>query len=985
MAEILWPYEIDQGLSPLSAKVYYNEVAPIGRALFKTSGDACLLDRGGRVSHDFAGHSDMGAHEGTRSPSGIAPRLRTMSDSRIYSRQLLSKGNGIPIFLPQPFESSPAEYRMHGTQVGDVCHIAFDGSVSVLFNVCREADDALNVMGVPAGFERLALNEPAELARRDEWVKPGSDICSAAIKKRRVDFQAGVDGNIFVPPCAGASIDIELSNTSRQIGLLVLPDGASRTDALPLKRFRKYAIKHARSWYTFASETLERDIDEDDLYLVTGFDKCTSWSVAALDNQHRVTGLSLRCTAAQVGTVGGAYSWGWETISSFANSGPSARRAGEETWRDNQTVFIRGFKVAVRSGVLGRKTGRAVSMLNLKKTDIDAMGGPRGPGLVRRLTDPASLRGLFGGGSGRMRDDDKPYHPSDMINACILESNPDVDVSVIHDTQWISVLESDQEFPTDRELFDRIRAKYVAEIYLDGASLIANGADFFTDEPESTVEQKRCNSRLPEIVDPQLRLQVFDELDSIETGSFEVKFALPHETLIGLGASALELIAISLVTQNFPRLMGKPAKAIAEQIVNDASLSEIAVECEIFGISSERSSDVLRAYIGALFHEDGFSSVKNWFETLLQPYCLSAYQKLREEHSSGPSTPQKATAQQTPRTSLSGAEISQLHELMQSHQLFGDWQYKYGICRNGLPGWLVDVQVGRASGHGEGANKKIAKNEAAQDVLCKLQGLRFSSLVSPALGMESTEHSISSVDSEALRKAKKTFLRLLEDANTAKGPVKKAGLKTRSLNASEESALNDFVASFGCSMEARYLTRAEQNRVDRRRKACSYHTWFTITPEAQERFKVYSTQPTSSPAQDPSPARMIKTVVVSTSVRSTSVESTSLKQEDKACTPPSFIRSASPRCLQSSTVAEDEAQSMSVLSAKGPKVTMDLPKFDSLFDRITSAVFLLPSSTEVGAGKREQMQVAREILMEVAQEMRVARPLKRKFGQQELE
>ncbi|KAJ6568297.1 hypothetical protein DFH09DRAFT_821184, partial [Mycena vulgaris] len=143
----------------------------------------------------------------------------------------------------------------------------------------------------------------------------------------------------------------EVSTNSKETAILLLPDGASRRDLRPLQRFRDYALKHAQSWYEFVNGQLGRMIGNGDLYLVTGVTNSTSWSIAAVENHSGDGKISLKLKAAQVGNAGASYAWEWESSSSAVNSGPR-RRPGEESWQDNQTVFVRGFKVAVRSGLL---------------------------------------------------------------------------------------------------------------------------------------------------------------------------------------------------------------------------------------------------------------------------------------------------------------------------------------------------------------------------------------------------------------------------------------------------------------------------------------------------------------------------------------------------------------------------------------------------------------------------------------------------------
>ncbi|KAJ7227902.1 hypothetical protein C8J57DRAFT_198672 [Mycena rebaudengoi] len=388
-----------------------------------------------------------------------------MSDSRLYSRLLLPKGHGYPLFHPQPFDDLPEEARRVGTEIGDVGVVTSDGSFDVIFNICRAADDPINRFGVPEGFEQVRL-VAGDVAPRTSYHRSGSDVSNTKISKRRLDIDASMDGNVFLPLGAGAVV--EISTSSKEAAVLLLPDGASRSDLRRLKKFRNYALKHAQRWYAFVNGELERMVESNALYLVTGVDKSSSWSVAAVENQSEDCRVSLKLKAAQVGTAGTTCAWEWETASSFADSGPR-RLPGEELWKDNQTVFLRGFKVAIRPTLLQRPP-KALSIVDSKPSEILSKSGfipysgpsSRANSFYRSPTQPNSPS----------NSDDSEYieyfpaslaeaHPANGINAYLLDSHPDAMVAVTHDNQWASVLnEDDDKIPEDAELIRRVLSKY---------------------------------------------------------------------------------------------------------------------------------------------------------------------------------------------------------------------------------------------------------------------------------------------------------------------------------------------------------------------------------------------------------------------------------------------------------------------------------------------------------------------------------------------
>ena len=116
------------------------------------------------------------------------------------------------------------------------------------------------------------------------------------------------------------------------------------------------AIRHAVDWYNFAEQRLGRIISHDSLYLISGFYKTRSWSLAAYQQDAGSGATSAQFKAVQVGRGNIAASYIWENTHTMDwRVGPSNRYYNGIA---NQTVFIRGFKIAVREGILGRKRVR---------------------------------------------------------------------------------------------------------------------------------------------------------------------------------------------------------------------------------------------------------------------------------------------------------------------------------------------------------------------------------------------------------------------------------------------------------------------------------------------------------------------------------------------------------------------------------------------------------------------------------------------------
>jgi len=107
------------------------------------------------------------------------------SPSDTYARLLLPKKQGYPLWLPEPNENLPLDYRSIGVDIGDVGIITSDGGFDFLFNICRSVDDPVNWLGVPDGFVPLTLG-PRDVRRLSGMHNVGTHISSARIYKVRL-------------------------------------------------------------------------------------------------------------------------------------------------------------------------------------------------------------------------------------------------------------------------------------------------------------------------------------------------------------------------------------------------------------------------------------------------------------------------------------------------------------------------------------------------------------------------------------------------------------------------------------------------------------------------------------------------------------------------------------------------------------------------------------------------------------------------------
>ncbi|KAF8443199.1 hypothetical protein L210DRAFT_3355455, partial [Boletus edulis BED1] len=171
----------------------------------------------------------------------------------VYARRLVSR-RGYPLWTPEPSMTLPDVYREHGFKIGDVgVVVPEDGSFDVFFNICLPATHSIHRhTGVPNDFS------PIQLEDRDIAIFPEAE-------------SAGRSG----------PLNYEFALSSKEGALLILPEGAERCYLRNQRPFLEEAIHHAVDWYNFSEHRLGRIISHDSLYLITGFYKTRSWSIAS--------------------------------------------------------------------------------------------------------------------------------------------------------------------------------------------------------------------------------------------------------------------------------------------------------------------------------------------------------------------------------------------------------------------------------------------------------------------------------------------------------------------------------------------------------------------------------------------------------------------------------------------------------------------------------------------------------------------------------
>ncbi|KAK7056124.1 hypothetical protein R3P38DRAFT_1376866 [Favolaschia claudopus] len=226
---------------------------------------------GGISSHGFAGGGGLGQgptlnqHLYAYGSSGrdvtTAQNRSLASASEIYTSEMLLQKRGYPLFCPAPQAHHP---NMNGgIAIGDVGCITSEGGFDYLFNVFSSAN-----AHCPDGFDPLKLDNPNRLNTSLSEVER-DDIDPGAYFSSTVQHENG-DPMEYIFHCS-----------STHGAMLTLPCGAQRQQLKNgVKSLRRYAIENARSWYRYIDNDLGRDIDNGDLFLVTGHEKVRSWGMA---------------------------------------------------------------------------------------------------------------------------------------------------------------------------------------------------------------------------------------------------------------------------------------------------------------------------------------------------------------------------------------------------------------------------------------------------------------------------------------------------------------------------------------------------------------------------------------------------------------------------------------------------------------------------------------------------------------------------------
>uniref|UniRef100_A0A0W0FFL9 Uncharacterized protein n=1 Tax=Moniliophthora roreri TaxID=221103 RepID=A0A0W0FFL9_MONRR len=409
----------------------------------------------------------------------------SMPGSLRYSLLLLLKGEGYPLWFPEPRPGVPSAYCATGVRIGDVGIVQSNKRFDYLFNICHRADDPINKYGVPDGFSTISYDEvELSFSAEDIYRKPGSPVTMpGSIKLEPITNGVG----------AGINQTYRFTSMDKQGAVLILPDGSWREEVANILLFREYAQEHSKKWFEYAKHKRKRDLGNGAiLYLVTGYERCPSWGVSSFLNAGRAEPLSLLFTITP-GASPAQHEYSWEHYNSNSCNARSSQTLNtpppDGQRLCNSCVFMQGFVVSqssVESDYFqiqdmdecyskARDTNNYQPHFgyhnhNAHQQGSNQSGSSSSPNSVNSHGDHNLLST---NPVVACKDDihisffpENPttFHPcNDIINPFMLATARQVgnaSIAISHDRDWATLLRDDNEFPSQEELLLRLTEKF---------------------------------------------------------------------------------------------------------------------------------------------------------------------------------------------------------------------------------------------------------------------------------------------------------------------------------------------------------------------------------------------------------------------------------------------------------------------------------------------------------------------------------------------
>ncbi|KAI0298654.1 hypothetical protein B0F90DRAFT_681103 [Multifurca ochricompacta] len=238
----------------------------------------------------------------------------------VYREQLASLYYGHALWEPNP----AGLYDQ--VRIGDVGYVR-QGHFLRMFNALLPANHPMQGgYGVPPDFVPLNMGEFGNIRTLH---LPRGDHCSSAVVR-----DSGTGSQIHwqaAGPDEGTHVSFKCRRNKG--AFLLLPFNGHREDAIRTKAFETYIRKHCDSWLEFVFAN-NFDAKLEDIVLVTGCDRTSSWAMAAFVNCPWDTEIPITFQI----TRNASARFQWPATGQPHNSEPN------ENTEMTHCVFIRGFR-----------------------------------------------------------------------------------------------------------------------------------------------------------------------------------------------------------------------------------------------------------------------------------------------------------------------------------------------------------------------------------------------------------------------------------------------------------------------------------------------------------------------------------------------------------------------------------------------------------------------------------------------------------------
>jgi len=208
-----------------------------------------------------------------------------------------------------------------------------------------------------------------------------------------------------------------------------------------------------------------------------------------------------------------------------------------------------------------------------------------------------------------------------------------------------------------------------------------------------------------------------------------------NERLEFLGDATLGLVTATLLETAYPCLRVGPTSKVKALVVSNENLSAICQHYRLHARlrcaanqtltlrgSSQIQANLLESYIGGLYLDQGFETVRDWLLQVLRPYVREAFNVIKEEHLLNRATsPTEEGELSDPNNSAAAGSVVDPGTLAYFNQWCSqkkniiDWKFKDIAGTKSTPLWCVEVWIdGSKIAEGVSTGKKGAKTEAAK-------------------------------------------------------------------------------------------------------------------------------------------------------------------------------------------------------------------------------------------------------------------------------